>query len=56
MKKLTLLITVILIAGLLAGCVESVTSLNIHKDGQADIGFAVIADKIMAGDEINAFV
>ena len=56
MKKLTIILIVILISGLLAGCVEVGTSFNIHKDGQADVRFVMEADKIMAGDEVNAFI
>ena len=56
MKKLTILVAIILIVGLLAGCVESITSFSIHEDGQAHVNFLIVADKTMAGDEVNTFV
>ena len=56
MKKLIVLAIFILMAGLFSGCVESVTSFCIYEDGQAHIDFMIVADEIMAGDEINIFV
>lgn len=56
MKKLIILLIVISIVSLLSGCVESITSFSIREDGQAHIDFLIVADKTMAGDEVNTFV
>jgi hypothetical protein len=55
-KKYFLVILFLVLVMFLSGCVESITSFSIHEDGQADVEFLIVADKIMAGDEVNVFV
>ena len=52
LKKLVLLgVLLVFTFTFLTGCMESYTSFIIHEDGTADVVFALIADKAMAGEE-----